>query len=178
MSRPDIAEVVADVYREAGSRLAAYGYVLTGSHHGAEELVQAALVKTLVKRRRLDDHRAIEGYVRATMRTLHIDGIRRDATWRRLVPKVATPDPHEHAEHVEDHDDISRALAGLPPRVRTAVALRFYDDLTVADIAVAMRLSDGTVKKYLAEGRQRLAPVLGVSADEPERMPVVERSER
>ncbi|MFW2512361.1 RNA polymerase sigma factor [Demequina sp. SO4-13] len=176
MRQPDIAQVVADVYREAGSRLAAYGYVLTGTHHGAEELVQAAVVKTLVKRSRLDDHRAIEGYVRATMRTLHIDGIRRDATWRRLIPKVASRDPHEHASDVEEHDEISRALAALPPRVRTAVALRFYDDLTVADVAVAMHLSDGTVKKYLAEGRQRLAPVLGVSDEEPEQVPVAERS--
>ncbi|MFN3866984.1 MAG: sigma-70 family RNA polymerase sigma factor [Demequina sp.] len=175
MSRPDIAEVVADVYREAGSRLAAYGYVLTGSHHGAEELVQAALVKTLVKRRRLDDHRAIEGYVRATMRTIHIDGIRRDATWRRLVPKVAAQPSPEPSADVDEHDEITRVLAALPPRVRTAVALRFYDDLTVADIAVAMHLSDGTVKKYLADGRQRLAPVLGVSDEDPERLPVVER---
>ena len=175
---PGVEQVLAEVYRDAGSRLAAYGYVLTGSRHGAEELVQAAVVKTFVKRRRLHDARSAEGYIRATMRTLHVDAIRRDRTWTRLVPKVAARAHAEHAADVEDHDEISRALAALPPRVRTAVALRFYDDLTVADIAHAMRLSDGTVKKYLAEGRERLAPLLGLRPDEPEYAPVVERSER
>ncbi len=140
--------------------------------------MQAAVVKTFVKRRRLHDARAAEGYVRATMRTVHVDGIRRDSTWRRLIPKVAPRETVEHAPEVDDHDEITRALAQLPPRVRTAVALRYYDDLTVADIAHAMRLNDGTVKKYLQEGRERLAPLLGVSAEERERLPVVERSER
>ncbi|GIG53816.1 sigma-70 family RNA polymerase sigma factor [Demequina activiva] len=178
MSVPDVEQVIAEVYREAGSRLAAYGYVLTGSRHGAEELVQAAVVKTFVKRRRLHDARSAEGYIRATMRTLHVDAIRRDRIWARLVPRVAPRTHAEHAGDVEDHDEISRALAALPPRVRTAVALRFYDDLTVADIAHVMRLSDGTVKKYLQEGRERLAPLLGVSVTEPERLPVVERRQR
>ncbi|GEM_PF-3653366 len=36
MTRTDVADVAAQVYRDAGSRLTAYGYVLTGSHHGAE----------------------------------------------------------------------------------------------------------------------------------------------
>lgn len=178
MTGTDVADVVAQVYRDAGSRLAAYGYVLTGSHHGAEELVQAAVVKTFVKRRRLQDARKAEAYVRATMRTMHIDGIRRERTWMRLIPKVAPRDADEHAQDVDDHDEISRALAQLPRRVRTAVALRYYDDLTVADVAATMNLSDGTVKKYLQEGRERLAPLLGVSNEEPEHLPVVERSGR
>ena len=171
----DDAEMVARVLRDAGTRLVSYGLVLTGSAHEAEELVQAAVVKTFVKHRRLRDAAGAEAYVRATMRTLHVDGIRRDRTWGRLVPKVVRADAVvDPAADVAAEDAISRALAQLPPQVRTAVALRYYDDLTVEDIAHTMRLSPGTVKKYLHDGRSRLAPILGVSAEEPEQTTVGE----
>ncbi|WP_159449679.1 sigma-70 family RNA polymerase sigma factor [Demequina sp. NBRC 110057] len=171
----DSSEAVAQVLRDGGKRLASYGLVLTGSAHEAEELVQAAVVKTFVKRRRLRDAAAAEAYVRATMRTLYIDGIRRDRTWGRLVPAVVrrshVPDP---SDELAGHDQVARALAELPRQVRTAVALRYYDDLTVADIAHHMNLSEGTVKKYLQDGRSRLAPLLGLGTEEPEHATVTE----
>ncbi|WP_062077638.1 sigma-70 family RNA polymerase sigma factor [Demequina globuliformis] len=166
-------EVVAEVLREAGARLASYGWILTGSEHAGEELVQAAIVKTFVRKRRLTDVRAAEAYVRAAMRTVHVDGLRRHSTWgrvkSRVVPTQVLADP---AEDIGAKDEVSRALATLAPRVRTAIALRYYDDLTVEDVAQAMGLSAGTVKKYLADGRAALAPLLGVADDEPESVPV------
>lgn len=174
---PDIGQIVSELYQVAGKRLGAYGYILTGSQHEGEELVQAAVVKTFVKRRRLDTVPAAEAYVRATMRTLHVDRIRRESTWRRLVPKVTrTDEVSDAAGAIDQHDEISRALATLPPQVRTAVALRFYDDLTVAQVAHEMRLKDGTVKQYLAQGRALLAPMLGVGEHDVERVAVVGRS--
>ncbi|MDE0571826.1 sigma-70 family RNA polymerase sigma factor [Demequina sp. B12] len=167
------ADLVAEVLRVAGVRLASYGWTLTGSEHAGEELVQAALVKTFVRRRRLTDVGAAEGYVRATMRTMHIDGLRRDTTWGRLKTRVVgNPVMADATAEIEARDEVSRALATLAPRVRTAVALRYYDDLTVDDVAAAMKLSPGTVKKYLADGRAALAPLLGVPIDEPESIPV------
>ena len=178
MSKPDIAQVVADVYREAGSRLAAYGYVLTGSHHGAEELVQAAVVKTLVKRRRLDDHRAIEGYVRATMRTLHIAALRREGLWRKAMPGQAAAELRpDHADTVVTSDAVGRALATLSPQERTAVVLRYFDDLTVSAAADAMGLAEGTVKRYLSNALDKLAAMIGDEDLEVERVAVIERGE-
>lgn len=165
---PEIGDIIGELYQAAGNRLAAYGYLLTGSQAEGEELVQAAVVKTFVRRRRLDDVHAAEGYVRATMRTMHIDGLRRDKTWRRLIPGIARAEasPDTSTAHATA-DEVTRALRALSPQVRTAVTLRYFDDLKVADVAEAMVLSIGTVKKYLSEGRDRLAPLLGVT-DGPE----------
>ena len=175
----DIEGLIAEVYASAGNRLGAYGFVLTGTRHDAEELVQAALVKTLIRRRRLDDARAVEGYVRATMRTLHIDRIRRERTFARLAPTAsAVARADDPADVVVQGGDIASALASLPPRVRTAVALRFYDDLTVAQVASAMGLKEGTVKKYLEEGRIKLAPILGLNEGDAERVEVVDKVQR
>ena len=47
------------------------------------------------------------------------------------------------------------------------MVLRFYDDLPVADIAAALGLSDGAVKRYLSDGIHHLNAVLGTAADDP-----------
>ena len=51
-------------------------------------------------------------------------------------------------------------LAQLPNQQRLALALFYVDDLTVAEVATAMRLSDGAVKFHLHQGRERLRQVL------------------
>ena len=61
--------------------------------------------------------------------------------------------------------DVRAALAALPPQERTCVVLRFYDDLTVPQIAAQMRLADGTVKRYLADASGKLAQMLGDDVD-------------
>ncbi|GMA35239.1 sigma factor [Demequina litorisediminis] len=112
----DDSDLVAQVLRDGGARLASYGLVLTGSPHDAEELVQAAIVKTFVKRRRLRDPVAAEAYVRATMRTLYIDGVRRERTWGRLIPSmVRTSHLPDSSAELAGHDHVARALAEPSP---------------------------------------------------------------
>jgi RNA polymerase sigma factor (sigma-70 family) len=53
------------------------------------------------------------------------------------------------------------ALAGLAPRVRACIVLRYFEDLTVAEIADRLQLSEGTVKRYLSDGVHGLERVLG-----------------
>jgi RNA polymerase sigma factor (sigma-70 family) len=170
-SQPDI---VAELYRHSLPRLGAYAYLLTGNYSEAEDLVQAAIVKVCARPRRLPDAAHAEAYVRATIRTLHIDGLRRSTRWRRLLPRLATPDAV--AGPAETHavaDAVGSAMATLAPRVRTVVAMYYWEDLSVAAIGTALDLSEGTVKGYLRDGRTALAPLLG-DDDEPERSDVME----
>ena len=165
-------EIFDTLINEAGHRLGAYGYALTGSVHASEELVQEALVRVLVKRRSFANVLAAEGYVRAAMRTIHIDGIRRDTTWRRLVPRlIPRPGPPPTAV-VEGEDAAARLLADLPPQMRIALALHYLDDLPVAEVAHLMSVSVGTVKRHLHDGRERLRLRDGTAA---EHVRVVER---
>ena len=59
-------DVVGQLLDSAATRLAAYGYLLTGSQVAGDELVQAAIVQVSVRHRRLRDVRALEGRVRAS----------------------------------------------------------------------------------------------------------------
>ncbi|MDN4472080.1 sigma-70 family RNA polymerase sigma factor [Demequina zhanjiangensis] len=149
--------MLTELMRSAAPRLAAYGYLLTGSQAAGEDLVQDAVVKVFVRRRRLPNVQAAEAYVRAAMRTLHLDRVRREARWRRVAPGlVAAEVGPDHAEALADEDAFRRALASLTAQERTAVVLRYYDDLTVAATAAAMGLADGTVKRYLSNALAKL----------------------
>lgn len=175
MSQSDVLGEMLDV---AAHRLASYGYLLTGSQHGGEDLVQDAIVKVFAKRRRLENARAAEGYVRAAMRTLHVDRMRRETRWRVAMPRLVDSGelpPLDAA--VADQDRMGRALLTLAPQERTVVVLRFYDDLKVTDIAVQMRLAEGTVKRYLSNALDKLAGVLGELDDSTERVSLVERTD-
>ncbi|WP_159448792.1 sigma-70 family RNA polymerase sigma factor [Demequina sp. NBRC 110053] len=172
-------DLLTATLERASGRLAAYGYLLTGSQHASEDLVQDALVKVFVKRRRIPNAAAAEGYVRAAMRTLHVDRLRRERLWRREAPgQVVREEAPDHAEAIATSDAVARALDALAPRERTAVVLRYFDDLTLADVAGAMGLATGTVKRYLSDALDRLAVEVGHDAFETERVAVVETEER
>ena len=57
-------------------------------------------------------------------------------------------------------DELFDALAALPSRQRAALVLRFYEDLSEADIAVALGCRPGTVKSLLHRGLAELRKVV------------------
>ena len=168
--------VLRETLAEGSGRFAAYGYLLTGSQDAGEELVQEAVVKVFARRRAIPDAKAGEAYVRATMRTLHVDGIRRAVRWRRIMPGQVPPAAiDDAAASIDAADAMGRALATLTPQQRTAIVLRYYDDLALADVAAAMGLAVGTVKRYLSDALDRLAAAVGDQHLEFERIAVTER---
>ncbi len=169
-------DVLGEMLDVAAHRLAAYGYLLTGSQHAGEDLVQDAIVKVFVRQRRLDGPQAAEAYVRAAMRTLHVDRMRRETHWRGLMPRlVGRSEAPDASAVVADQDQIGRALSLLAQQERAVVVLRFYDDLKVTDIAAQMHLAEGTVKRYLSNALDKLAGVLGTLDETTERVGLVER---
>jgi RNA polymerase sigma factor (sigma-70 family) len=59
-----------------------------------------------------------------------------------------------------DRLDLVQALAGLSPRARAVIALRYLDDLSVAEVALVLDLPEGTVKSQTARALDRLQGVL------------------
>lgn len=129
---------------------------LTGNHHDAWDLVQEAFART---GERWNREIAQPGaYARTVMVHLNIDRLRR---LRREIPVFAPHDSTRHEEAFNAPDtgmdaDLLQALAMLSPRQRTAIALRYVEDLDVAGIAERMRCSEGTVKSQLSRGTARL----------------------
>jgi RNA polymerase sigma factor (sigma-70 family) len=63
----------------------------------------------------------------------------------------------------DEHRTVLRALRRLPDRQREVLTLRYWSDLSEAQIAEALGISRGAVKSYASRGMRRLAELLGVS---------------
>jgi RNA polymerase sigma-70 factor (sigma-E family) len=131
-------------------------YLLTGNRADAEDLVQAALAKTYQAWDRIEDRQALDGYVRKAMVNTHISWWRR----RRLdeYPTDEIPDRAvaDHAPGSDLQDTLRRAIDRLPQRMRAAVVLRYYEDMTEAEVADALGVSLGTVKSTVSRAVAKL----------------------
>jgi len=81
-------------------------------------------------------------------------GFRRRAAERRAHRRAITIDVVDDGE--TDRLAVRDALGGLPERQRTAVVLRYYGQLSVAETAAAMGCAEGTVRALTSQGVQRL----------------------
>ena len=162
----DWRTVLEDVIRERRSDLVGYASLYAPDRAGAEDLVQDALVRVFARTRNLRTVPAAEQYVRQAIRTAFLDRSRKDRTWRGrqhlLVHPVAADGPERSVPVVLD---VRAALARLTPRERACVVLRFYDDLTVAQIAGEIGVSAGSVKRYLSDGTAKLRSAFPTEVD-------------
>jgi RNA polymerase sigma-70 factor (sigma-E family) len=138
-------------------------YLLTGNHVAAEDLLQATLLKVYLAWPRIRDLGAVEDYTRTVMVRTQVSFWRRAA--RRELTVAEVPDATgtgsgwatgRGGSQFEDRDELWRALATLGARQRAVIVLRFYEDLTEAEIARVLDCSVGTVKSQLSRGLARM----------------------
>ena len=173
---------------ERGGALVGYAYTLCGDVRQAEDLVQESLVKYCSRlvgrggrgRRATSGMRAVpldetdgagggdgarapqhpEAYVRRMVLNLYLDGWRRSRKWADIAPRVAVEDVRFPDSGVTARADVVQALTRLTPRQRASVVLRYFEDMTIAQVADAMGTAPGTVKRYLHDSLRTLRDVL------------------
>jgi RNA polymerase sigma-70 factor (ECF subfamily) len=131
-------------------------------------------VRTFARPRSVPDARSAEGYVRQAVRTAFLDQSRRRRTSRESAHLLDDTSTARAAEDVAAASvDVRRALAQLSPRERACVVLRFFDEMTVPEVAASLHLSEGSVKRYLSDGTRKLRATLQVDMpDESETLRV------
>ena len=132
-----------------------FGYVLTGDAHRGEELAQTALVTTYRRWRHLR-HEEPHAYVRRAMVNAHTSLWRRHRRETPLPERFDLPSPHSGPVAYDDVDQVLRALRVLPPRQRAVMVLRYYEDLSEAEIARTLGCSPGTVKSQASRAMKAL----------------------
>jgi RNA polymerase sigma-70 factor (sigma-E family) len=144
----------ASLYRTA--------YLLLGDHAEAEDLVQTALAKTYASWSRVRSLEAAPAYARTVLVNTAASWVRRRG-WRNERPTADLPDHPAVTGDLADRPTLVAALATLAPRQRAVVVLRYYDDLSVAEVAAALGCSEGTVKSQTHDALGRLRALLGDS---------------
>jgi RNA polymerase sigma factor (sigma-70 family) len=142
--------LIEDLYAQEFRGLVRLAYVLVDTEAEAEEVVQEAFAKLLV---RWSSVRNPGAYLRRSVLNGCRDLQRRRAT-RRAHPDEREVPVDPAADHVLD------AVRALPPKRRAVVVLRFYEDLTIDQIAEVLRTRPGTVKSLLHRALKELEKVV------------------
>ena len=137
-----------EFFRATWARLYRTAYAVAGDAASAEDALQAAYAKAYVSWRRVRAADHPEAYVRRIV-VNEILGTRRRGFWQRERPQPVLEDAGS-ADSLEtgvvDRDAMWSAVQALPVRQRAVIVLRYYEDLTEAQIAEVLGCSPGTVK--------------------------------
>ena len=159
---PYVAEVESFL-AERGHRLLRTAMILAGSREAGEDLLQAGLERLFRNWSKVNGDP--EGYLRRILTHLAADGWRRRGRWRdkwRLLQAADDGYLPDGTGHIDTRDQLIRLLGQLPPRQRTAIVLRYWEDLSEAETAEAMGISAGTVKSATSKGLHRLRELSGM----------------
>jgi RNA polymerase sigma-70 factor (sigma-E family) len=134
-------------------------YLLSGDQESARDLVQQVLLSTYLAWTRVDHPTAYArtSLVRAFFRMAKVS--------QRELPTETIPERIEQPHLTDERLTLLSVLAGLPPRMRATVMLRFWDDLSVTDTAALLGCSEGTVKSATSKALGQLRRSLGDDLD-------------
>ena len=175
--QPETAPTPAESERFASLARCHYGEVLrsarriSGAAAIAEDLVQDAFVAAFKNFHRYDPARSFIAWMRAIVRHRWL----RYLTDRRRCEIAAEPaaieDMVEHGDvdHLETIGGqekrallplLAECIRALPAQLRSAVELSYFQNLSGADIAIRMDLSEGNVRQRLHRGRRQLRQLM------------------
>ncbi len=172
----DAGDSFEEFVRGRSAYLFKLALLLTGQNQAeAEDLLQIALERAYRRRALLSRDRSPEPYVRRVLVNASID--RRRLLRRRGEQPLQAADPgpavDDRAGEVANRDLLLRVLAVLPPRQRAVLVLRYWADLSEAEIAATLGCSVGTVKSQASRGLARLRELAGISPGRPSEYPEV-----
>ncbi|MFJ9033766.1 SigE family RNA polymerase sigma factor [Streptomyces sp. NPDC102274] len=150
--------------RTRWSHLVRTAYLLTGDVHHAEDLTQTALAKAYRSWQRVSRSDSPEAYVRRMLVTCNSDRFRKRRVTEALTaapPEVAGRD--EAVSWADERSALLVALAQLPPRQRAVVVMRYWEDLSEAEVAEVLGCSPGTVKSQASKGLAKLRTYQGLA---------------
>ena len=138
-------------------------YLLTASPTGAEDLLQSTFEKAYVSWSRISRMEYPEAYMRRMLTNALVSSQRR--AWLREVPSDSMPEPPGDSGDIGvlDRSLLWPLVCALPVRQRAVIVLRYYEDLTEAQIADVLGCAPGTVKSQTSAAMKALRRALAAA---------------
>ena len=153
-----------EFYEARAALLRKTAFVLCGDWHLAEDLTQTTFTKLYLAWQRLDRHDQLDRYAHQVLVRAFLDEGRRP--WRRehsTMPDSPLLDHVVDTRHSDERDLLFRGLAQIPKRRRAVLVLRYWQDLSVDQVAEILECSPGTVRSQASRGLDDLRAALGDS---------------
>lgn len=155
-SEPTRAQLMDVLFRRHYAALLRLAVVMLGSREAAEDAVQDAFVALHRNWSSLRDPEAAEAYLRSAVLNGSRSWVRRQVTQRAARPLMLVREHHESPEDtVVGRDEVGSlvpVMRTLARRQREVLACRFLLDLSVAETAQLLKISEGSVKAHTHRG--------------------------
>ena len=161
----DVDQDFAEFVAARSTALYRLAYLLVGSASGADDLLQTSLEKAYVHWSRITAMEHTEAYVRRIIANTYVASRRR--AWVREEPRDHLPEVSTPGEGATlDRALLWPLVCALPARQRAVIVLRYYEDLSEADIATTLGCTPGTVKSQSSAARKSLRRALAAAGVE------------
>ncbi|MEO8889106.1 MAG: SigE family RNA polymerase sigma factor [Jatrophihabitantaceae bacterium] len=163
----DLDQAMTDLLESSGDRLLRLAYQLSHDRSTAEDLVQQALERVYGSwRRRAPEVAHAEAYVRRAVVNEYLRRRRLRSATEVITDEVPDgPGGERFDDELAERDRVWRALTTLPPRQRTVLVLRYYEQLPDGEIAELIGAKPATVRSLAARSLAVLRG--GELADQP-----------
>ncbi|MEA2460610.1 MAG: hypothetical protein QOH90_787 [Actinomycetota bacterium] len=150
---------IGELYVQHADRAVRLAYLLTGDREVAEDLAQDAFVRVAGRLAHLRDPKGFDQYLRTTIVNLSNSYFRHRRVERAYLARernISPPATDDPGRAVVEREELWRRLDGLSRRQRAAIVLRFYEDLSEAEVAETLGCAPGTVKSLVSRGLEKL----------------------
>ncbi|MFG3493056.1 SigE family RNA polymerase sigma factor [Streptomyces sp. NPDC047972] len=157
---------LTETYRAHYRSLLGLAALLLDDTASCEDVVQEAFIRVHSARKRVREPEKTLAYLRQTVVNLSRSALRRRILGLKLLSKPM-PDMASAEEGAYDQlerEDLIKAMRGLQRRQREVLALRYFSDMTEAQVAEALGISLGSVKAYGSRGIASLRVAMGATS--------------
>jgi RNA polymerase sigma-70 factor (sigma-E family) len=150
----DADEAIAALFAEHARSLVRLARLFADDRNAAEDLVQEAFLRLRRSFHRIESPDRTAAYLRSIVLNLARDHNRRGlmSLRHRMPEEESRLSAVDRIVMREDQQQVIEALRALPRRQRDCVTLRYYLDLSIADIAMTLGISVNSVKTHLQRG--------------------------
>ncbi|MBB6732526.1 sigma-70 family RNA polymerase sigma factor [Cohnella zeiphila] len=148
----------AELIRADDRRLYRIAYAYLRNESDALEAIQEATCRAYVQLRKLREPRFFHTWFIRILIRCCIDEQKRK---KRTVPLSDLPEPLARDLRLEEKLQLDMGIAGLKPNYRHIIVLKYYEDMTLTDIAKLLKKPEGTVKTWLNKALKELRLICG-----------------
>jgi RNA polymerase sigma-70 factor (ECF subfamily) len=154
-----------DFYRQEYRNMVGLAFVLTGNRWSAEDTAQDALTAAFRKWKVLSTFDSPGAWLRRVTCNRSVSLVRKRVREAKLIALLSGRTQSDI--RLDDDDEAFwQAVRRLPARQAQVIALFYFDDMSVAEIATVLECSEGSVKTHLSRGREAVAKQLQLEEDD------------
>jgi len=133
-------------------RLWKYAYRLTGNSEGAWDVTQETWLGIIKGLRKLNDPANFKAWAYRITTNKSADWIKKD----KNVKKISIEEIKNHHQKEKKDAGVKELLQKLDMKKRAVISLFYFEELSIPEISVALKIPNGTVKSRLAKARKEL----------------------